>query len=256
MTASLVFASPEVRLAGFVLAPGEVRPAVGRVTVLLGVNGSGKSTALRAAAGLVAPASGAVLVDGQPAHVMSAAHRAARIAMVPQRHEVGSPFTVRQVVCLGTVATDGGEAAVDRAMATARVAALAERPFHALSGGQQQRVVLARALAQHGPGGILLLDEAFAAVDPVEAAEAVRAVRDAAAAGATVLAATHDLALASALADDAWLLAGGRTWAIGPASDLLSAERLAAFLRIRVASAPGQRGAIAAADYAAMLRDI
>lgn len=254
MTASLAIASPEVRLGGFVLAPGEVRPAAGRVTVLLGLNGSGKSTALRAAAGLVAPASGAVLVDGQPVHAMPATRRAACVAMVPQRHEVGSPFTVREVVRLGTVATGGDEAAVERAMAAARVTALAGRRFHALSGGQQQRVVLARAFAQHAPGGILLLDEAFAAVDPAEAAEAVRAVREAAAAGATVLAATHDLALASALADDAWLLAGGRTWAFGAASELLSAERLTAFLGISVASAQGARGSIAAADYAAMLR--
>jgi len=254
MTASLAFASPELRVGGFTLAPGVVRPAAGRVTVLIGVNGSGKSTALRAAAGLLAPSSGGVLVDGRPVHAMSAAGRAARVAMVPQRHEVGSPFTAREVVRLGKVATGGDEAAVDRAMAAARVSALADRPFHALSGGQQQRVVLARALAQHAPGGILLLDEAFAAVDPAEAAEAVRTVREAAAAGATVLAATHDLALASALADDAWLLADGRTWSFGPATELLSRERLSAFLGIAIAAAPGQRGAIAAADYAAMLR--
>ena len=255
MTASLAFASPVLCVGGFTLAPGDVRPAAGRVTVLLGVNGSGKSTALRAAAGLLAPSSGGVLVDGRPVHAMRPAGRAARVAMVPQRHEVGSPFTAREVVRLGTVATGGDEAAVDRAMAAARVSALADRPFHALSGGQQQRVVLARALAQHAPGGILLLDEAFAAVDPAEAAEAVRAVREAAAAGATVLAATHDLALASALADDAWLLAGGRTWAFGAAPVLLSPERLSAFLGIAIATAAGQVGAIAAADYAAMLRN-
>ena len=253
MTPKLAFVSPEVRLGGFTLAPGEVQPMPGRVTVLLGVNGSGKSTALRAAAGLVAPAAGAVLVDGQPVHAMPTVRRAARVALVPQRHEVGSPFTVREVVRLGTVASGVGDAAVDRAMAAARVSALADRPFHALSGGQQQRVVLARALAQHAPGGVLLLDEAFAAVDPAEAAEGVRAVREAARAGATVLAASHDLALASALADDAWLLAQGRTAGFGPAADLLTPERLSAFLGVRVTTAPGQRGAIAAADYAAML---
>lgn len=254
MTASLAFASPVLCVGGFTLAPGDVRPAAGRVTVLLGVNGSGKSTALRAAAGLLAPSSGGVLVDGRPVHAMRPAGRAARVAMVPQRHEVGSPFSAREVVRLGTVATGGGEAAVDRAMATARISALADRPFHALSGGQQQRVVLARALAQHATSGILLLDEAFAAVDPAEAAEAVRAVREAAAAGGTVLVATHDLALASALADDAWLLADGRTWSFGPATELLSPERLSAFLGIPIAAAPGRRGAIAAADYAAMMR--
>ena len=67
--------------------------------------------------------------------------------------------------------------AVDEALRRVGLSAHADRPFHELSGGQQQRAAVARALAQHARGGVLLLDEAFAAVDPPEAAALVRELR-------------------------------------------------------------------------------
>ena len=253
MTGGIEFRDAVVQLGGFRLVTGTAHAQAGRVTVLIGVNGSGKSTALRAAAGLLRPVSGAVLAGGKPVCEMAAGRRAARIAFVPQRFEVGAPFTVREVVQLGHAVGEPDASGVARAMADTGVAPLADRPFHALSGGQQQRVVVARALAQHRPGGILLLDEAFAAVDPAEAAGLVGAIRGLAARGSTILVATHDLALASALGDDAWFLERGQSRGFGPADELLRAGPLGRFLGVAVAEAATARGAIAAADYGAML---
>ena len=248
------FESASVRLGSFVLDTGPVAPEPGRVTVLLGLNGSGKSTALRAASGLVRPASGRVTLDGEDVCALSAPRRAARIALVPQHAQVGAPFTVREVAELGRVALADDPGRIDGALASVGLSALAERPFTTLSGGQRQRVAVARALAQHAPGGILVLDEAFAAVDLPEAAALVGLVRRVAAAGATVLAAVHDLSLAAALADDVWCLRSGVTAAFGPAAAVLSPDSLRQLLGVEVREAPGPGGRSAlAVDYGTTL---
>jgi iron complex transport system ATP-binding protein len=253
VVSTLRFRSPTISRGAFTLTTGEVSPAAGRVTVLIGPNGGGKTTAIRAAAGMLVPAHGAILLDGAPIHSMPAAQRAARMALVAQRPEVGAPFSVREVVALGRALRPHAPERIERALARTGLAALAERPFHALSGGQQQRAAVARALAQHEPEGVLLLDEAFAAVDPPEAAALVREIRAEAAAGATVLAATHDLSVASALADDVWCIAGGRTVAFGASCELLTHRALPSLLGVAVVEANGARGTIAVADYGAIL---
>jgi iron complex transport system ATP-binding protein len=250
----LRFESASVRVGSFVLGTGSIAPAPGRVTVLLGLNGSGKTTALRAAAGLVHPAAGRVTLDGEDVCRLSAPRRASRIAFVPQHAQVGAPFTVREVVELGRVALPADPVRIDGALAAVGLAGLSSRPFATLSGGQRQRVAVARALAQHAPGGILLLDEAFAAVDLPEAAALVGLVRRVAAAGATVLAAVHDLSLAGALADDVWCLRAGTTAAFGPAADMLAPDSLRQLLGVEVREAPASAGRpVLAVDYGTTL---
>lgn len=249
----LAFREPVFRLGPFELAPGAIAPRAGRVTVLLGPNGGGKTTALRAAAGLLRPASGSVELDGMAVHRMDAARRARRVALVVQRPEVGAPFSVREVAALGRVAMDPAPDRVMHALERVGLGSRADDRYHALSGGQQQRVAVARALAQHEAGGVLLLDEALSSVDPPEAVSLVREIRAEASAGATVLLATHDLALASAIADDAWCIRDGRTDAFGSAPEVLRPDRLGRFLGVSVVNAPGSAGAIAVADYRAIL---
>lgn len=255
-TPPLLFDSPQLNRGDFAFDPGRIAPRAGRVTVLLGPNGGGKTTALRLAAGLLLPRAGAALIDGVAAHLLPAGRRAGRMAFVPQRPEVGAPFRVREVVELGrhSMTPDGWRVA--GALRAVGLIEHAERPYHALSAGQQQRVTIARALAQHQRGGILLLDEAFAAVDAPEAATLVRLLRALAREDSTVLVATHDLALASALADDAWFLRDGRTLAFGSAGEVLAAGRLGALLGMPVAEARSADGrSVAVADFRAMLSD-
>ena len=151
----LRFESPVLERPRFRFAPGRVTVRPGAVTVLMGANGSGKSTALRVAAGLAKPSSGAALVDGIDVATRSPWQRAARIAFVPQRTAVAAPFTVREVVELGRVARPSAPERVDAGLHAVGLANRAHDAFGTLSGGQQQRVALARALAQLEPTGIL-----------------------------------------------------------------------------------------------------
>ncbi len=107
--------------------------------------------------------------------------------------------------------------ALDRVDASA----LAHRSFHQLSGGEKQRVLIARAIAQQADH--LLLDEPTTHLDvryQVEVMELVRGL------GVTVLAALHDLALASLYCDSVHLLADGRLVDHGPPADVISAESI------------------------------
>lgn len=250
----LVLEYAELRRGGFRLRTGRLAFGAGRLTVLLGANGSGKSTLLRIAAGILRPDAGHAAFDGRPVHALRPRDRAAAIALVVQHPQVGAPFTAREAVRLGRVAQGRDDAAVERALERTGLRAMADRPFHDLSGGQRQRVAVARALAQHSPAGILLLDEALAAVDVTEVASLLRVFREEASAGATVVLATHDLTVAAAVADDAVLLRDGEVLSSGPAGDLLRPEVLGEFLGVRVAGAQGEggRGALCV-DHAAML---
>lgn len=241
-TTMLEFRSVRLQRGGFTFEADGVRLAPGAITVLVGPNGGGKTTALRLAAGLLAPSVGDVLLDGTRVSALHPADRARRISYVPQRPDVGLPFRVREVVELGRHALGHAPARIGEALAAVGLAALAERPFHELSTGQQQRVSVARALAQHSPGGVMLLDEAFSAVDAAECAGLLAVLRARAAAGATVLLATHDLALAAAAADHAWLIRDGRTAGFGPAGDWLTPARLEPFLGLPVAVARSTDG--------------
>jgi zinc transport system ATP-binding protein len=145
-----------------------VRP--GEFVALVGPNGSGKSTLLRLLLGTLRPAQGLVRLLGRPPETVRDRWR---VGYVPQRPVLTSevPATVREIVSTGRLAQRGwwrplGEAdhrAVDHALESAGLGALADRPVNELSGGQQQRVFIARAFAS-GPE-LLILDEPIAGVD-------------------------------------------------------------------------------------------
>ena len=202
----------------------------GRVCALVGTNGSGKSSLLRAVMGLVAHTGTVRVLGDDPAH----ARRSQWIGYVPQAEEldVRFPIDVAQVVATGRYGRLGPTrrpgAADRRAAADALdVVGLGDRgraPYGDLSGGQRRRVLLARAIAQEAR--LLLLDEPFAGVDVASAATIAAVLRELAARGVAALVATHDLAGVTALADEALLLAG-RVVAHGPPAQVLTPDRLA-----------------------------
>jgi iron complex transport system ATP-binding protein len=196
--------------------------------MLIGRNGAGKTTVLRAIAGL-APFAGAITIAGDSTRGMSARARARRLALVPQTPQLPDEMLVKEYVLLGRTPHlgylgregPGDWRTVERALASLDLVELAERPLGHLSGGERQRAVLARAVAQEPDA--LLLDEPTTALDVgrqqevLELVSALRAERD-----LTVLGATHDLTLASQYADSLVLLDHGRTVARGPASEVLT----------------------------------
>lgn len=206
------------------------RASGGELVALVGPNGVGKTSLLKAMLGLV-PASGRVTVDGVDLATHSRREWARAVGYLPQGHESHWPLTVRDIVALGRFPHGGkaGDAAnadaVLRAMAVAGVSELAERPVTRLSGGEQARVALARALAVEAP--ILFADEPIASLDPRYQLVIMQLLRDLAHAGRLVVAVLHDLALVSRFADRVLVMQAGQVVADG-APDIVLDDALLA----------------------------
>ena len=184
----------------------------GAPTVLIGPNGSGKTSLLRLAMGLAAPSSGHIRWgdDGRST--------SPRKAIVFQR-----PVMLRRSV-VGNLLFALGAAGVakhDRARRAAELLRLvgledfAERPARRLSGGEQQRLALARALARDP--AMLFLDEPTASLDPAATKAIEDIVRTLALRGIKIVMATHDLGEARRLAGQIVLLHRGSVVESGPA---------------------------------------
>ena len=223
---------------GFRLGPVDAEAPEGTLVALLGGNGSGKSTLLLTIAGILKAAAGTARWRGEDLQSLLPAARAARVALVPQRPVVECAFTVRECVELGRFALPRSPQAIRGALAACSLTGLEERLWHHLSEGQRQRVALARALAQHEEGGLLVLDEPFAAMDPASARRALELVRGACRRGATALVATHDLALAAS-ADQVWILSEGSLAAAGAVAQVLTPAVLEPLLGVRVVMVDG-----------------
>ncbi|HZO11925.1 MAG TPA: ABC transporter ATP-binding protein [Polyangiaceae bacterium] len=211
----------------------DLRLRQGELCAVLGPNGAGKSTLLRVVAGVLAPTSGTVRLQGEPAESLSRQERARRVAIVPQRCEVALGFSVREVVAMGRAPHQDGmlrerkpdREAVESALSACGLDSLRHRRVEELSGGEQKRVHIARALAQRAP--ILLLDEAAADLDVRHAAALYALViREVKERGLACLATMHDLNAAGRHADRIVLLKDGRVLADGPVDSVMTAERL------------------------------
>lgn len=214
----------------------------GSVTAVIGPNAAGKSTLLRICAGLLRPARGSVRINALSVRSLSPRQLAACVAYVPQRPVVTAAFTVREVVALGRYALSRRPDRIDESISALELESLADSWFHELSVGQQQRVTLARALAQHETGGVILLDEPTSAMDLEHARRARAELRRLAERGATVVIALHDVAAAASFADRAWLMDRGRLVASGPTSDTLSSALLESIFSVRFEQARRDTG--------------
>ena len=202
----------------------------GSWVALIGANGAGKTTVLRAVAGLVA-FQGGIRVGELDVATASRRALARAIAYVPQRPLLPEGATVTDYVLMGRnphiryLATESGEdlGAVAEALDRLDLAEFARRDVSQLSGGEAQRVVLARAIAQASP--VLLLDEPTSELDighQQQVLELVDRLREEA--GLTVLSTMHDLTLAGQYASRFVLLESGCGVAAGSAEEVLRAE--------------------------------
>jgi iron complex transport system ATP-binding protein len=200
----------------------------GELVALLGPNGSGKTTLLRAIVGVVSAAAGEIAIFGRPIGEWSRAALARRVAVLPQSLVLPDGFRVAELVEMGRAphasrwfgASPEDALAVERALADADAIDLAERHADELSGGERQRVLVAMALAQEPD--LLLLDEPTLHLDIAHQAALLATVaRLQARRGLTVVAALHDLNLASAHAPRAIVLGGGRIVADGEPASIL-----------------------------------
>ncbi len=192
----------------------------GRVSVLMGYNGAGKSLLLRVLTNLIAPTSGVLTWAGAPPEKA----QAPRIGVVFQQ-PVMFRRSVRGNLLLALSAAGVARRQrahhVDELLTIAGLSAYANNPAQVLSAGERQRLAIARALATNPD--ILLLDEPTAALDPAATLAIERLISQASARAIRLLLITHDVAQARRLADDVVFLHGGRILEQSPAAAFFAA---------------------------------
>lgn len=220
-------------LNGLVLHDINLSIEAGEMVGLLGPNGSGKTTLIKLASGILKPEQGEIRLGGFSLSRLSRKSIARSVAAVPQQFHIPFAFTTGEVVMLGRVPfikAFAGEAAADReavaaAMELVGISQLAQRRFDELSGGERQKVILAMALAQKPK--LMLLDEPTVHLDishQVETLELVRSLNIEQ--GLTIIAAMHDLNLASLYFDRLIMLKEGRVSAEGTPAQVLTEDRI------------------------------
>ena len=218
-----VFYGKRRALEGVSLAVGR-----GEIVTLLGANGSGKSTTLRAISGLVRPARGRILYEGRDiTRAPADAIVAAGITHVPEGREVFPEFTVLENLLVGghTVARrDVGE----RIEAAFRLfPVLRERRLQlagTLSGGEQQMLAIGRALMARPR--LLLLDEPSLGLAPMLAGEIFRTIQRINESGVAVLLVEQNARRALKLAARGYVLETGRVVVAGPSAALAGDPRV------------------------------
>ncbi len=193
----------------------------GEMAALLGPSGAGKTTILKAVAGLLAPTRGDILIDGRAVNTLPPEKR--DVVMVFQKPLLFPFMNVAQNIAFGLkMRGDGSErrrAAVARILELTRLEGLGGRKVHALSGGQQQRVALARALVLEP--AVLLMDEPLSNLDAnlrQEMRELILSIQSTL--KITTLFVTHDQSEALMMAQRVALLLGGRLRQAGTPQDL------------------------------------
>ena len=203
----------------------------GQFIALVGPNGSGKSSLLKAIAGLLPH-------DGTTSLPVNRRERAKHLAYLAQNSTAPATRLVEDIIALGRTPfigpfaklSDEDTRAINAAAKACDIASFFGRDFGSLSGGEQMRVHLSRALATQAP--ILLADEPLTGLDPFYQISILNILRETAASGTTVIAALHDLKLATRFADQIWVMHEGQFVADKPAIDALTTDILKDVFRI------------------------
>ena len=175
--------------------------ARGEIVALLGPNGAGKTTTMRMLAGLIAPTSGTVTIDGvQLARATGSALRS-RIGFLTESPGLWDRLTVRENLRIyaGLFGLANAERTIDRALEMFELTGRGEARTAELSKGTRQKVALARTLL-HDPV-VLLLDEPTSGLDPEVTRSVRQLLEEKRAAGCAILVSTHNLDEAERLAD-------------------------------------------------------
>lgn len=210
------------------------------VLCVLGVNGAGKSTLLQCLTGGLKPASGSISINGAALGSYSTRTLARLIVYIPQTHVLSFGFSVLDVVTMGRtsrmdyIATPGPTDVhvAQEQLAYLGISHLCDKPYTEVSGGERQLVMIAAALAQEPE--LLVLDEPTAHLDFGNQYRFLRLVQRLRERGVGVLMTTHVPDHALLLGCTTAVMRDGRIEAMGPACDVVTAERMAELYGIDV----------------------
>ncbi|WP_189424374.1 ABC transporter ATP-binding protein [Devosia pacifica] len=217
----------------------------GQFLGLVGPNGSGKTSLLRAIYRVLAPRSGRVEVAGDSVWALSPRDVAKRLAVVAQERMGEFDFTVSELVGMGRTPhkrlmerdTASDFAIVEESLRQVGMLELRDRQFMNLSGGEKQRALVARALAQQAE--FLVLDEPTNHLDIRHQLELLELVRSL---GVTTIAALHDLSLAARYCDALVMMKDGCVIESGSPQQVLTAERIEAVYGVRARLSSSENG--------------
>jgi len=215
-----------------VLRDLDLRVGAGSATVVLGPNGTGKSTLLHLALGRLRPQGGRVLLGGRPLAGLPRRERGRTVALVPQSERTPFDYSVLDLVLMARaphLPPFGLPGAADRRIAAQAVNAvglgrLRDRSVTEVSGGERQLALVARALAQQPR--LLLLDEPTTHLDLAHKVRLIGLLRELLATGVTVVATTHEPDVAAALATHLVLVRDGAVRHAGPRAEVFTATAL------------------------------
>jgi branched-chain amino acid transport system ATP-binding protein len=208
-------AVPALRDASLAVAPGEV-------VALIGANGAGKSSLLKALMGLVPHRAERLMLDGTDLFARNTRQRiAAGFALSPEGRHVFPDLTVQENLDLGFLGRNRAEAATHAAGMFGLFPHLAERrsqPAGTLSGGEQQMLAIARAMM--AAPKLLMLDEPTLGLAPIVVRQIGRFIGEIRSRGTSVIVAEQNAEMALAVADRAYVLENGAIVLSGKAADL------------------------------------
>ena len=200
----------------------------GEVVTLLGRNGAGKSTTLKAVSGLVRPAGGTIVLDGRDITRLSASRRVSLgISHCPEGRRIFASLTVRENLRLGghRLGRASLAAAVDQALSVfPALSRLLDRRGGLLSGGEQQMLAIARAIMTRPR--LLLLDEPSLGLAPMAAEQVFDTLVGINREGTTILLVEQNATMALRLARWGIVLANGAIELHGPAAERLASDRV------------------------------
>ena len=219
----------EVRYGGIRAVKGiDLEIAAGELVCLIGANGAGKSSTLRAVSGLAPAAPGSIRFGGRDlAGIPAFARARAGLVMVPAGRGVFAQLSVEENLAMGAYARADAGVATDRARVFELFPRLAERRRQTagtLSGGEQQMLAIGRALMSRPR--LLALDEPSMGLAPIAAQKILQVIRDINSTGVTVLLVEQNARSALALAHRAYVMESGEITLSGEARALLADPRV------------------------------
>lgn len=206
----------------------------GKITVILGANGSGKSTMLKSLGRILRPSGGTVFIEGEELYSLSTKQVARRLAILPQSPRAPQGLTVFELVRygrfpyqkgIGALITPEDEEIIEWALKVTRLNDLATEYIENLSGGQRQRVWIAMALAQQTR--LILLDEPTTYLDisyQLEIMELLNRLNKEQ--NYTIVMVLHDLNLSARFADHMVVMSAGEVICSGSPEQVMTTDVL------------------------------